>query len=264
MMILRPIRYSAFTLIELLVVISIIALLIGILLPALAAARNTARASQCASNIRQIGIAWSMYYTQNKEYILPARDYTNAPAQYKMWSGNWYKDTGEFLVEEGFLNSTMPDLSTRGCPQWEYANDIETFGGLGFGYNFLCAEPNFFTAPTSPSQPEWAKLNVFLNPVKTVVFADVARFVKDSVPEVEATQWINYPSAKYPSFHGRHNNAGNVFWADGHTATRIPVTFDTGYNSGITKDPLIEYHFGDIDDDGDQTTNELFLPQGVH
>ena len=60
----------AFTLIELLVVISIIALLVGILLPALAAARQSARTMTCSSNMRQIGVISTVYHTDNKG-ILP-------------------------------------------------------------------------------------------------------------------------------------------------------------------------------------------------
>ena len=71
----RPTLIGSFTLIELLVVISIIALLIALLLPALGVARETARASTCMSQLKNFGIATAVYANDN-EGLFPFNNYT--------------------------------------------------------------------------------------------------------------------------------------------------------------------------------------------
>ena len=66
----RPRAASAFTLVELLVVVGIIALIIGILLPALAKARQSATTAQCLSNLRNMEMAQLNYVAENNGYLI--------------------------------------------------------------------------------------------------------------------------------------------------------------------------------------------------
>ena len=99
---------GGFTLIELLVVISIIALLIGILLPALGAARAAARNVQCQSNLRQVGIAASAYHADYDRYPTHMQELNGGgtpgfPVEYKRAGNDLRVLWADYLSSVNFL-----------------------------------------------------------------------------------------------------------------------------------------------------------------
>ncbi len=93
-----PQTRNAFTLIELLVVIAVIALLIGILLPALGRARNAGRDLVCQSNLKQIGLALNMF-CEDKNGTLPV-GYVGAPVDEWQTEKDWTYDILPYISEQ--------------------------------------------------------------------------------------------------------------------------------------------------------------------
>ncbi len=114
-------KQKAFTLIELLVVISIIALLIAILLPALGAARESARGITCASTLRQFGIVNAIYQNDHKQWNVPGEFSSSSLPTTRDWYAN----------PDFYFGLGLPRRDSWDSPGFSVFRKIFNFGNYG-------------------------------------------------------------------------------------------------------------------------------------
>jgi prepilin-type N-terminal cleavage/methylation domain-containing protein/prepilin-type processing-associated H-X9-DG protein len=206
----------AFTLIELLVVISIISLLVAMLLPALAGARKAARASQCLSNQRQVGISFHGYATDNKAYFPPA------------YVANTYAPTGWgtvrwslFLIKAGqylpALRANAPHVAVcpSETPQVASASFADSFTyGVVEGFTVIDSVGRQALYRTAMRLEGTGGLNQERYPSATWALTDSLTYTNKQ----QSWNMLASPGSYSANgaVHARHSGAAHVLFVDGH------------------------------------------------
>jgi len=224
--------YRAFTLVELLVVIGIIAILVAILLPALAAANEQSRSLKCLSNLHQLSLATEMYCNANDGYY-PLAYYT-ATSSTTLTNANWdfttirNLHTGAVTVVPGLLWPATNAAPVQQCPSYQGPSNTTADPFTGYNYNASYLGGGQAGAGSSMVWLAPAKASQVRRPSRCALFGDgqyyngADKFMRSPFPGPgDIFFGVNSPSAGTQGY--RHRNRTNVVFCDGHTDSLLDV-----------------------------------------